>query len=55
MLHPDHPAFGKIALDGCATAYVCQGMVCSPPIVEPEALVVALRRAACFGEAAGLG
>jgi uncharacterized protein YyaL (SSP411 family) len=55
MLHPDHPAFGKIAIDGRATAYVCQGMVCSPPIVEPEALVVALRRAACFGEAAGLG
>lgn len=40
-----HPAFGKIALDGRATAYVCRGMVCSLPIVEPDALAAALRKA----------
>ena len=40
-----HPAFDKTALDGRATAYVCRGMVCSLPIVEPEALAAALREA----------
>jgi len=25
-------------LDGRPTAYVCEGPVCSPPVVEPDAL-----------------
>jgi hypothetical protein len=37
-----HPAFGKTLLDHRATAYVCRGTVCSPPIVNPEALAAAL-------------
>jgi uncharacterized protein YyaL (SSP411 family) len=44
-LPPAHPAFNKAALDGRATAYVCRGMVCSLPIVEPDALAAALREA----------
>jgi uncharacterized protein YyaL (SSP411 family) len=44
-LPPTHPAFGKTALHGRATAYVCRGMVCSLPIVEPDALAAALREA----------
>ena len=40
-----HPAFGKTLLDHRATAYVCRGTVCSPPIVDPEALAAALREA----------
>jgi len=36
---PDtHPAAGKDMQDGKATAYVCHGMTCTPPITEPEAL-----------------
>ena len=37
-----HPAFGKTSLGDRATAYVCQGMVCSLPIVDPDALAAAL-------------
>jgi hypothetical protein len=33
-----HPAFGKSAVDGHPTAYVCRGPVCSLPITEPAAL-----------------
>jgi hypothetical protein len=33
-----HPAFGKAALDGKPTAYVCRGPVCSLPITDPAAL-----------------
>jgi len=40
-----HPAFGKTSLGDRATAYVCQGMVCSLPIVDPDALAAALRGA----------
>jgi len=29
-----HPAHGKTALDGRATAYVCRGAVCSRPVVK---------------------
>ncbi len=39
-----HPARGKSALDGRATAYLCRGPVCSPPLTEPEALARALAR-----------
>ncbi|KAF0214048.1 MAG: thioredoxin domain-containing protein [Methylocystaceae bacterium] len=38
-----HPAFGKTMLGERATAYVCRGMLCSLPIVEPNALAAALR------------
>ena len=31
---PRHPAFGKSQLDDRATAYVCIGQVCSPPITD---------------------
>ena len=40
-----HPAFGKTLSGERATAYVCRGMVCSLPIVDPEALAAALREA----------
>jgi uncharacterized protein YyaL (SSP411 family) len=37
------PLSGKKALNGTATAYVCIGPQCSPPITDPEALLAALR------------
>jgi uncharacterized protein len=40
-----HPAFGKTPQGDRATAYVCRGMVCSLPIVDPDALAAALREA----------
>jgi uncharacterized protein YyaL (SSP411 family) len=33
-----HPAHGKGQTGGMATAYVCEGTVCSPPICDPEQL-----------------
>ncbi|MBN42528.1 MAG: thioredoxin domain-containing protein [Alphaproteobacteria bacterium] len=33
-----HPAGGKSKADGKATAYVCRGPVCSPPITDPNKL-----------------
>ena len=42
-LPPGHPAFGKTAVDGRATAYVCRGETCSLPVTEPQALVALLR------------
>jgi uncharacterized protein YyaL (SSP411 family) len=43
---PDgHPAAGKGAIDGRATAYVCRGPVCSLPITETGALAEELDRA----------
>ena len=41
-LPPDHPAFGKGLVDGKAAAYVCEGPVCSLPIVGSQQLVDAL-------------
>jgi uncharacterized protein YyaL (SSP411 family) len=38
-----HPAFGKTAVGGKATAYVCVGTVCSLPITEPDPLIAALK------------
>jgi len=43
-LPPDHPAFGKGQIQGRATAYVCEGPVCSLPITEAETLKAALDR-----------
>jgi uncharacterized protein YyaL (SSP411 family) len=37
-LPPDHPAAGKGQIEGIATAYVCHGQVCSPPVTYPDAL-----------------
>ncbi|MGB8275568.1 MAG: thioredoxin domain-containing protein [Alphaproteobacteria bacterium] len=37
-----HPAFGRSAIDGKMTAYVCRAGTCSLPITEPEALAAAL-------------
>ncbi|HEX5320572.1 MAG TPA: thioredoxin domain-containing protein [Stellaceae bacterium] len=34
-----HPAFGKGLVDGRPAAYICEGPVCSLPIVESRALV----------------
>jgi uncharacterized protein YyaL (SSP411 family) len=33
-----HPAHGKGQTGGMATAYVCEGTVCSLPICDPEQL-----------------
>jgi len=33
-----HPAEGKKAIDGLATAYVCVGDVCSLPVTDPQVL-----------------
>jgi hypothetical protein len=38
-LPPGHPAAGKTIVDGKATAYVCEGPVCSLPISGAEALI----------------
>ena len=37
-----HPANGKTAIDGQATAYVCRGETCSLPVTEPKALAALL-------------
>ena len=39
-----HPAFGKTAVNGKATAYVCRGQSCSLPILDPKGLALALAR-----------
>ena len=40
---PGSPAFGKRAVKGKATAYLCVGPQCSPPVTSPEDLLAALR------------
>ena len=42
-LPADHPAKGKTAVNGAATAYVCRGMSCSLPMTDPDELAAALR------------
>ncbi len=37
-----HPAAGKGQVDGRATAYVCEGPVCSLPLIDPAALAADL-------------
>ncbi|MBL8709753.1 MAG: thioredoxin domain-containing protein, partial [Rhodospirillaceae bacterium] len=37
-LPPAHPAAGKAAIAGSATAYVCRNRTCSAPVTEPEEL-----------------
>jgi uncharacterized protein len=41
-LPEDHPARGKGIAGGKATAYVCEGPVCSAPLTDPAALASAL-------------
>jgi uncharacterized protein YyaL (SSP411 family) len=41
-LPQNHPATGKGQRDGRATAYVCIGQTCSLPLVDPDALALAL-------------
>jgi hypothetical protein len=41
-LPADHPASGKGQIGGQATAYLCEGPVCSLPIADPERLAAAL-------------
>ncbi len=43
-LPPLHPAYGKKALDGQATAYVCRGTTCTAPVTKPIDLMRALMR-----------
>ncbi|HWK46859.1 MAG TPA: thioredoxin domain-containing protein [Stellaceae bacterium] len=42
-LPPGHPAAGKTPRAGAATAYVCEGPVCSLPITDPRVLEADLR------------
>jgi uncharacterized protein YyaL (SSP411 family) len=42
-LPASHPAHGKGMIDGRATAYICVGPVCSPPVTDPTALARQLR------------
>jgi len=37
------PAFGKRAIEGKTTAYLCVGPQCSPPVTEPDQLIALLR------------
>jgi hypothetical protein len=37
-----HPAAGKTMIDGRATAYVCVGRVCLPPVTAPDQLAALL-------------
>ena len=41
-LSQDHPAFGKTAIEGKPTAYICHNQSCQPPITEPSDLRAAL-------------
>ena len=41
-LSPTHPAFGKTAIDGKPTAYICANQSCRPPITDPSDLRAAL-------------
>ncbi|MBL8659896.1 MAG: thioredoxin domain-containing protein [Rhodospirillales bacterium] len=41
-----HPAAGKPAIDGAATAYVCTGQTCGPPSTTPAELLARLADAA---------
>jgi hypothetical protein len=43
-LPPGHPAAGKTESEGRATAYVCEGPVCSLPLTDPAALAADLAR-----------
>ncbi|MGH2341845.1 thioredoxin domain-containing protein [Segnochrobactraceae bacterium EtOH-i3] len=42
-LAADHPAAGKGAIDGRATAYLCRGATCQAPVTDPAALTALFR------------
>src|SRR5262249_45192951 len=44
-LPADHPASGKGLVDGKPAAYVCEGPVCSLPIIDPRTLLETLPQA----------
>ncbi len=48
-LPPHHPAYGKSAIAGTASAYVCRGETCSLPVTDPRALAELLRPAPVSG------
>jgi uncharacterized protein len=41
-LPENHPAWSKQSIGGHATAYICEGTVCSPPITDASTLATAL-------------
>jgi len=43
-LPSNHPAAGKGLVDGKPAAYVCEGPVCSLPIIDPQTLLETLAR-----------
>jgi uncharacterized protein len=43
QLPESHPAFGKTALDGKPTAYVCRGQSCSAPVTDTAGLAALLQ------------
>ncbi len=43
-LPPSHPAAGKGLVDGKPAAYVCEGPVCSLPVIKAESLLESLAR-----------
>ena len=43
VLPESHPAHGKGPVNGKATAYICVGPACSPPVTDPTALIQQLR------------
>ena len=43
-LPPNHPAHGKPQINGRATAYVCEGPVCSLPLTDSQSLAADLAR-----------
>jgi uncharacterized protein len=43
-LPADHPAAGKGLVDGKPAVYVCEGPVCSLPIIDPQTLLETLAR-----------
>src|SRR5690606_39458181 len=44
LLPPSHPAHGKTAVDGRATAYACRGTTCTLPLTDAAALASELER-----------
>ena len=53
VLPAGHPAAGKEALAGRATAFLCRGVTCSLPMTEPESLTRALAEPAAEPQAGG--
>jgi uncharacterized protein YyaL (SSP411 family) len=50
---PASPAYGKRAVEGLATAYICIGPQCSPPVTGPAEIGAALRAERRAGQALG--